>query len=433
MTTPRKTSLLLPLALTLALPAAALAAPRKDPLERLRDGVNLWRQELRIETTMVAAHLRGMLGPQPAAADWTPRSAGKGRLVRGPEGVPILYLEGTPEEMGRQHGLLLKREIGALRAYVKAFVGPRRMRGAVERGERLFLPHVPERFLRELRAMAAAAEMSERELLLAQWFADIYRGFACSTLAAPSAEGEGTFLARNLDFPTMGYLQRYSIVIVARPAGQRPFVSVGWPGMVGVLSGQNRSLAAATLVVHDDSGLSAGLPFQLLYRRVLEETDDVAGAEALLRAAPITVANNLMLADAGGGARVVELHPQRIESRGPGADGLLVATNHFVTSERRRDRLSFSFLSSRRRFRAVEQTCPARAPVPLARAREALAKASVPFTAQSMVFLPRQGAVEVAFVRDGAAAKGRFVRLERGLLLEAKAASAPLPPAGERR
>jgi predicted choloylglycine hydrolase len=422
--TPLKTVLLTTLLLVPLTPARAgedspakVERKRADPLQRLRDGLRLWRKESGIERNMVLGQLRGMLAPQPVKADWTPRREGKGRLEQGPGGVPILYLEGTPEEMGHQHGTLLKREIGALRAYVRAFVGKRRLAKATLRAEERFMRHVPKRYIREVRALAAAADLPVKEMFFAQWFADMYRAFACSTLAAPRAKGKGTFLARNLDFPTLGYLQRYSIVVVARPTGQRPFVSVTWPGMVGVLSGQNASLAAAVLVVHDGGGARSGLPFQLAFRKVLEETGDVKAAEALLRKTPITVTNNLMLVDAQGGASVLELHPEEIVARGPRPNGLLVATNHFVSQKRRRDRASFSYLSSRTRYRSVQRTCPAKAPVALETARKALASASVPFTAQSMIFLPAEGALEVAFVQRGAAAKGRFVRIPAKLLL----------------
>lgn len=393
---------------------AAPAAADPDPREALRE---LWarvRAEQAIEVRMALGHVRGLLAPPPPPPDWTPRRHGRGRLERGPGGVPILHLEGTPEEMGEQHGALLRDEIRALLGwYVPSFVGPRELERARRRALDMFLPHVDEAYRREVEALARAAGLPAEDVLFGQCFTDIYRLFGCSTLAAPSPEG--TLLARNLDFPSMGRLGRYSIVVVARPEGKRPFVSVGWPGLVGVLSGQSPDLALAVMVVHNAEGARPGVPFQLALRRVLEEADGAEAAERLLRATPLTVTNNLMVVDRAGGARVLELHPDGVVARGPDRGGRLVATNHFLTRERREARLSLEYVSSLLRYRAVREAVDDRGPVDLDRARRALDAASVPITVQSMIFLPAAGALEVSLPARGDAARGRWVRLE-GLL-----------------
>lgn len=408
----RATALCLFVFLSLAGPASAQQPQR--PRDLLR---GLWervRAESRIESRMALGHVRGLLAPAPAPPDWSPRRHGRGRLERGPGGVPILHLEGTPEEMGEQHGALLRSEIRALLEwYVTAFVGERDLPEARRRALAMFSPHLTPANRREAEALARAAGLPLDDVLFGQCFTDVYRLFACSTVAAPSPEGP--LLARNLDFPSMGRLGRYSIVVVARPEGRRPFVSVGWPGLIGVLSGQSEALALAVMVVHNADGARAGVPFQLAFRRVLEEADDVAHAERLLRDMPLTVTNNLMLVDRAGGARALELHPDGIVARGPDRDGRVVATNHFVSRERREPRLSIEYVSSRRRYRAVCDATEAPGDLSLDDARAALDAASVPVTLQSMIFLPAAGALEVSLPARGDATEGRWVRLE-GLL-----------------
>lgn len=398
-------------------PSERKERPRSELEERVDRFAKQWRAEFGIERSLALGQLRGMTGKQPPAPDWTPRSAGKGRLERGPGGVPILYLEGTPEEMGRQHGTLLKSEISALRSYVKAFVGPRRIKESTADAAALFGRHLPERYRREAKALAEAVGMPLDELLFAQWFTDLYRSFACSAVSVPRGKDAGPFLARNLDFPTLGYLQRYSIVVVARPEGQEPFVAVGWPGLLGVLSGQNRGVALGVLVVHDSRGARSGLPFQFALRRALEEATTSAGVEELLRETPLTVTNNLALVDRGGDARTLELDPEGIGSRR--SEGMpLTVTNHFESPERRAARLSFSYLSSTSRLRKIRRRCPrTKARPSLKQAKRGLAEAGVSFTAQSMVFLPEAGEIEVSFVRRGSAAKGTFVRIGAERLL----------------
>lgn len=403
---------LLPLLAALLL--AAPTARAEGPLEELEAAWRRVQAEGRIESRMVRGYLRGLLGPRPAAPDWTPRAHGKGRLERGPGGVPIVHLAGTPEEIGEQHGKLLGREIRALLGtYVTAFVGARDLPAAKARAERLFLASFPPRLRREAEALARAADLPPEDVLFGQCFTDVYRAFGCSTLAMPGPEGP--FLARNLDFPDMGFLGRYSVVFVVRPDGGRPFVSVGWPGLVGVLSGQSADLALAVMVVHNAEGARAGVPFQLAFRDALERAGSVDETEALLRRTALTCTNNLMLVDRAGARRVLELHPDGIVARGPDDAGRLVATNHFVTRERREVRLSFESLSSGRRFRAVQRACPAERATTLDDARAALDAASVPVTVQSMLLLPGQDALEVALPARGPATRGDWVRLE-GLL-----------------
>jgi predicted choloylglycine hydrolase len=417
----------LALGLCLLLASPVVAQERRNPLERLRERlraelrhtVDLLRAESGIERRMVTGHVRGLLSRKPDAPDWSPREAAGGRLEVGPGGVPILHLRGTPEQMGRQHGLLLKGELEGLVRYARDFVGAAELPAAKRRARELFERHVPPRYLREVTALAEAAELPVGDVLFSQWFTDLYRSFACTTYSAPSAEGR--FLARNLDFPGMGYLAQYSVVVVARPAGQRPFVSVTWPGLVGVLSGQNETLALSVMVVHNAEGARSGLPFQLAFRQALEETDTVAEAEAYLRSVPLTVTNNLMLADRAGEARLLELHPDGIVGRDPDPSGKLVATNHFLTRQRRERRASITYLSSRLRLRQARDVGPQGGEdFTVEHGRQAMRAAGVNFTQQSMVFLPARGAVEVAFAAKPPATDRGFVRLEARHLLQAE-------------
>src|SRR5205085_6318195 len=103
-----------------------------------------------------------------------------------------------------------------------------------------------------------------------------------------SATGQPLF-GRNLDYPTLGFLHEYTLVTVYRPTGKHAFVSIGFPGFIGCLSGMNDAgLTIAILEVYqtrDESPAfdAQGTPFALCFRRVLEECSTAAEAEALLR------------------------------------------------------------------------------------------------------------------------------------------------------
>ena len=81
---------------------------------------------------------------------------------------------------------------------------------------------------------------------------DIYRGgFGCSSMiveASRSSTG-GPLFGRNLDFYTLGILDKYGLVTVHRPKGKHAFASIGFPGIFGCISGIND--AGLALAVHE--------------------------------------------------------------------------------------------------------------------------------------------------------------------------------------
>lgn len=414
--------------LGLALTVASLPARGGDPDQEDRGDehrndlstvLERMRKEAAIERHMALAQVRGLLGlyPAPAKPDWSPRTSGKGRLEV-VDGVPVLRLEGTPEEMGEQAGKLVGREARALSdSYLPAFVGGRReLEKARARAKRLFLPHLTDAERRELEAFARASGIAFDDVLLAQSFADLYRLWSCTTIGAVGENADEPLLARNLDFVDMGFLWRSSYVVVARPEGKEPYVSISWPGLVGVLSGMNRHVSLSVLVVHDEHDCKAGVPFQLAFRRALETARGESDVERTLRELPITVTNNLAVVDAKGGAAVLELSPDGVVARAPDERGRLVATNHFRTASRRETRASLTYLNSLRRLAAAERVCEDAERMTVDVAREGLRAAEVPITVQSMVFLPRSGALEVALGKPPTP-KRRFVRLEKAQLL----------------
>ncbi|MEZ6184742.1 MAG: C45 family peptidase [Planctomycetota bacterium] len=393
-------------ALTLLLSVGAVAGqsrPWDELLER-------FKVEARIERQIVLGTVRGLLQKKPARPDWSPRVHGEGALELGAGDTPILVLRGTPRAMGEQHGALMRDEIQGLVRYVHQFVGPRELPRARERAQELYGERLPQAFREELEGLAATSGVEVGELLLAQCFTDLYRGLGCTCVAAPLQAG--TALARNLDFPGFGYLARYSLVVVRQPLGGRRTVSVSWPGLIGVLSGQSPDLALAVMVVHDSEGAAAGLPFQLVFRRVLEEAATLEQAHALLRELPRTVTNNLMVVEAAGRAAVFELGRAEVVRRDPPTHRWLVSTNHFVSAPLAEARASISFLNSRSRLKDARACRPEGRGYTRDDLQRALRESEVAVTQQSMLFVPATGEVFVSLPEKPRSAREALVRLD---------------------
>lgn len=278
----------------------------------------------------------------------------QGRFEKGElqlrNGLPVLTMAGTAAEIGRQEAALTTQAAIGLVSY------PRDMAKRFGREDiwvrlmaisQSLVPQFPAEYLAELDAFAAKSGVNRDLLLGANTMVDSYRGsFGCSSVMVEpqrSATG-GPLFGRNLDFFTQGTLQLYSLVKVYRPQGKRAFVSIGFPGMLGCLSGMND--AGLALAVHevfvsrDGSPMfnPKGVPYTLIFRRIMEECSTIAEAEKLLRSVERTTLLSLALCDRTTCA-VAELTPRSVEMRGP-EDGVCACANHFRTEALATIRLS---------------------------------------------------------------------------------------------
>jgi hypothetical protein len=128
---------------------------------------------------------------------------------------------------------------------------------------------------------------------------------ACSTFAAwgPATADGGTVVARNLDYFNLpGIASEQIMVAYVQPdAGKRAFVSVTWPGLIGVYTGMNSDgLFVAT---HDAPAIKAfaapgWVPRSLVLRRILEEVpveSMATAAMSILVDSPTLRGNNFLI------------------------------------------------------------------------------------------------------------------------------------------
>lgn len=335
---------------------------------------------------------------------------GTGRL-RYVQKIPVLEVSGTPEEMGAAVARLgtlpaqrlqrYPRELffTSLPSFLTKAAKEKIWKEVLASGDRL-IANMPERHRREYLALREQLPEDWQEGLLAgNTLFDIKRLVHCSAVIVRNTGKNGDapvepslLFGRNLDFPTLGYLHQYGLVLIYKPQGHYAFAAVGFPGMVGVLSGMNEhGLCVAMLEVYESGDGSPsfdakGVPYAVALRRLLEECRTVEEARRLLKTMPRTCYFNVAICDTESGG-VLEVSPKQVCFRGL-ENGICACTNEFHT-EQLRVSGGKNWYRSRERLREL-LALSGEASVGIEQVQRALHRANLGrVTLQTMIFEPK--------------------------------------------
>lgn len=335
--------------------------------------------------------------------------ARQSKPVQKPFPVPIVVLQGSSAELGEQHGRQLSTVIHTLHdQYLMSFLPGQTQRLIATAAARLFELQMPPALVTEVHALAKGSGITDGDMMLGQCFLDLSEMVACSTVTLPASASPDHVarFGRNLDFPSLNVADKYTTLFIVKPNdGRYAFASVGWPGLIGVLSGMNEhGLCLANMEVTRQPRLPRAMPYVMLYRTVLERCRTVEEAVALLRKTPIQTANNLMLMDESGDRAVVELTPQSVHVRRGQRGVALFSTNH----QRDQDQDTPGFC---RRYDYMRRTTAERfGDVDEPAIEQMLAHVGDETTLQSMVFEPTNRVLYLSAGTD--AAHRQFSRLD---------------------
>jgi hypothetical protein len=256
--------------------------------------------------------------------------------------LPVLIVEGTPEEIGEQMGVLAVKPAPQIINVFHEFLALRGLEKTwpwLVRISNLMATQFPPDHMKEMEAAAKASGLDRDTVIVLHCVYDIAKLSGCSTLyAEPSRSTTGSLLlGHNLDFYAIANVHEYSLVIVCRPQGKHAFVSVGFPGLFGCMSAMND--AGLCLVTNEVTSTAdgspkfdlGGVPLILAFRRIMEECTSVDEAEKFMRSLRRTSTINLTVCDKKEG-KIFEVTPKNVKVR-PAEKGLGMCTNHFRTKE----------------------------------------------------------------------------------------------------
>lgn len=229
----------------------------------------------------------------------------------GPESAPfpVLHLWGTPYEMGVAQGTIMKKElrnfVTSLYSYLlteltpdgdmfpdwaKELIIAKGVNAALDWTAEVTAPFTSQSYYDEVQGMADASGLSYDTIYRINMYPELTKA-SCSFFGAwGTAVGKDgyTYQLRSLDFDTSPPFADNPQVTVYHPTDGHAFVSVGFPGQVGVLTGmsdQRMAISEIGVSYPDDSfGQGTpntgpekvrGEPWMYVLRDTLERTDNL--------------------------------------------------------------------------------------------------------------------------------------------------------------
>ncbi len=250
---------------------------------------------------------------------------GKGRLEI-IEGTKVLWVKGTPEEMGEQQGRLLKKEIHDVVNRIlygigvgSSFEKGRWFFGEIESAQKRLNPFIDPRYLREMDSLALAAGIDKEEARLANFFPELFHcsGFA---LFGGATVGGRMFHGRILDYMKGVGLEQNAVVMVFQPEKGNAWVNISYAGFVGSVTAMNEQHIAIGEMGGRGEGAWDGKPMAQLMREVMEKANTLDEAVAIMRQGPRTCEYYYVISDAKSKRAVgIAATPTKFEVVEPGA------------------------------------------------------------------------------------------------------------------
>lgn len=246
--------------------------------------------------------------------------------LRWVEDQRLILLGGTPGQIGTAQGQLIPAEMKKCRDSVLGIVGV----ASTLKDGRWFLDslreawgrlekHIPADEIAEMDAAADAAGMDREQMRLANVFPELFHCSGFAVMGKATVDGK-LYHGRVLDYMTMIGLQDAAVTFVIAPKGKHTFISAGYAGFMGSVSGMNDQQVSLGEMGGRGEGNWDGVPMATLMRRALEECSTLEQVKQLWADSPRTceyyyVFSDGKIPDAVG----VAATPQKIEFIAMGA------------------------------------------------------------------------------------------------------------------
>ncbi len=217
-----------------------------------------------------------------------------------------------------------KKQAKAKFGFLGGLLGDLPLTYFLSRGEK-FEPFIDRCFRLEMRGMALGAGVDYNFIRIINVLDDVVNLSLCSVVGMRDLNTNDYVYAANLDYPIFLETMRNNVFVMKKGN----FISVGFPGYVGVLRGVNRhGLFLASLTSKTKKASNRfGVPNGLLYREIIDGAHSLEEVLELIRGAYLGASNNVLLGTKDE-ALLVEFNQDHVCEIGRKCNAVAV-TNHF--------------------------------------------------------------------------------------------------------
>lgn len=274
-----------------------------------------------------------------------------------------LYIKGNPLQLGYNNGaltqdLMQKQEeifFSKVEGFVPSKFKQNLLRDFLKWYNRKMYLNIREDFQAELYGLSQYSS-SKYDFIAAKFLRTMYLHGAhdighamqdlmvvgCTSLAVwnENTEDGDLLIGRNFDFSVGEDFSKNKLIEFVEPENGIPYLSVSWPGMIGVVSGMNKEGITVTINAGKSKiPLTAKTPISLVTREILQYAATIDEAIAIAKKRKVFVSESILVGSANDkNAVIIEVSPHNFGVYSVGNSAKIFCTNHFQSEAYKDDK-----------------------------------------------------------------------------------------------
>lgn len=164
----------------------------------------------------------------------------------------------------------------------------------------------------------------------------------CTSLAVwnENTEDGNLLIGRNFDFSVGEDFSKNKLIEFVEPENGIPYMSVSWPGMIGVVSGMNKEGITVTINAGKSKiPLTAKTPISFVTKEILQYAKNIDEAISIARKRKVFVSESILVGSANDKkAVIIEVSPKNFGVYDAANSSRVFCTNHFQSETYKNDK-----------------------------------------------------------------------------------------------
>lgn len=284
-------------------------------------------------------------------------------LTKNKQKIWELYIKGNPLQLGYNNGALtqsLMQEqekifFSKIETFVPSKFKQNLLRGFLKWYNRKMYLNVREDYQAELYGLSQYSS-DEYDFIAPKYLRNLYLHGAhdighamqdlmivgCTSLAVwnENTEDGDLLIGRNFDFYVGDDFAKNKLIEFVEPEDGIPYMSVSWPGMIGVVSGMNKEGITVTINAGKSKiPLTAKTPISLVTREILQYARNIDEAIAIAKKRKVFVSESILVGSANDkNAAIIEVSPDNFGVYRVENSARIFCTNHFQSEAYKNDK-----------------------------------------------------------------------------------------------